>query len=100
MLSGSYEIFPWFRLKETRGFLVCSLGALRAVPRNPVRALALLRAVPRAEAAGGAVAAAFEVLLVARRHHGQAPGRHAVRAAAPLAEQSERLRAVGAKISH
>jgi hypothetical protein len=67
------------------------LGALPAVPEHPVRALALLPAVPRARTAGGAVAAALEMLLLARRRLGQAGGRHAARAAAPPAEHRERL---------
>jgi hypothetical protein len=67
------------------------LGALPAVPRHPVRALALLRAVPRAGAAGGAVAAPLEVLLpAARRRRGQAGGRHAACAAAPQARYRQR----------
>jgi len=77
------------------------LGALRAVPRHPIRALALFRAVPRAGATSGAVAAPLEMLLRARRHHGQAGGRHAARAATSPAEHCERLSkvraAVGAK---
>jgi hypothetical protein len=71
------------------------LGALPAVPRHPVRELALRRAVPRAGAAGGAVAAPLQVLLPApRRHSGQAGGRHAARAAAPQAQHRQRLRKV------
>jgi len=73
-------------------------GALPAVPRHPVRAQARLRAVPRAGATGGAVAAALEVLCIARRHCFQPGGRHAARAAAPPAEHCERLRAVVAVV--
>ena len=71
------------------------LGALPAVPEHPAGALALLRAVPRARAAGGAVAAPLEVLLHARRLYGQAGGRHAARAAVPLAQHLQSLRKVG-----
>ena len=55
------------------------LGALPAVPEHPVRALAPLAAVPRAAAAGGAVAAPLEVLLLARCRHAQAGGRQPAR---------------------
>ena len=67
------------------------LGALPAVPQHPVRALAPLAAVVRAGTAGGAAGA----LLEARSRGGQARGRYAARAAAPLAESRECLRAAG-----
>jgi hypothetical protein len=75
------------------------LGALPAMPRHPVRALALLPTVPRTGTAGRAVAAALEVLLLARRLRGQAGGRHAARAAAPLAKHRECLRTYGVAVS-
>ena len=68
------------------------LGALPAVPQHPVGALALLRAVPRAGAVGGAVGAGLEVLRRARarrrrrrRRRGEAGRRHPARAAAQQA---------------
>ena len=67
------------------------LSALPAVPRHPVRALAHLITIPRAAAAGRALAASPEVRLLARRLRGAAGGRHAARAAAPPAEHRERL---------
>ena len=72
------------------------LGALPAVPRHPVRALALLRAVPRARAAGGAVAAPLQVLLrLPRRRRGQAGRCNAARAAAQQAQRCQCLQKVG-----
>ena len=65
------------------------LGALPAVPRRPVCALALRPAVVRAGAAGGAPAAPLEVPLPARRRRGQSGGRHPARAAAQQAEHRE-----------
>jgi len=71
------------------------LGALPAVPRHPIGALAHLITVPRAAPAGGALAAALEVFLLACRLRGAAGGRHAARAAAPPTEHRERLSKVG-----
>ena len=88
LLPGSSDLGPSSLPRPPR------LGALPAVPRHPVRALALFRAVPRARAAGGAVAAPLEVLLLARRLRGQPGGRHAARAAAPPAQHRHCLREV------
>jgi len=68
------------------------LSALRAVPRNPVGALALRPAVVRADGAGGAARAVLEApRLPARRRRGQAGGRHPACAAALQAQHRERL---------
>jgi hypothetical protein len=76
------------------------LGALPAVPRHPVRALAHHPAVVRAGAAGGTAGAALEVLPPSwhrRRQAGgrQAAGRHAATAATHQAQHRQRLHKCG-----
>jgi hypothetical protein len=65
------------------------LGALPAVPRHPVRALAVQPAVVRAGGVGGAARAVFKTLPHARRRRRHACGRHPARAAAHQAKHRQ-----------